>query len=335
LSGTIGGEVRRARIDQTTTALMQAVFTIVTPVFGLILLGWAAMRIKLLTEQGAEGLTAFVFYVAIPCLLFGSVARGSLAAGDHVRVALAYFAALLIVFAASIAIARAAFGAGLAEAAVFATNVTFGNTVMIGIPLVFFAWGSVGEGPTLAIVGFHSIVLLPLATMLVELGRAERTPLGRTLAVTGVAIARNPVITSLLAGIAWSWLDFGLPAPVERLMAMLAAAAGPCALFALGTSLAGFKIAGDLTQSLAVTILKLVALPVAVAVIGRFVFALDPLSVAIATVVAAMPTGANAFILANKYKLFERRSASAVLISTALSFVTLSVLLAWLAPAAG
>lgn len=313
---------------------MQAVFTIVTPVFGLILLGWAAMRIQLLTEQGAEGLTAFVFYVAIPCLLFGSVARGSLGAGEHVRVALAYFTALLIVFAAAIPIARAAFGAGLAEAAVFATNVTFGNTVMIGIPLVFFAWGDVGEGPTLAIAGFHSIVLLPLATMLVELGLAEHAALSRTLAVTGMAIVRNPVIMSLLAGIVWTWLDFGMPAPAERLISMLAAAAGPCALFALGTSLAGFKIAGDLTQSLAVTILKLVALPFAVAVVALFVFRLDPTAVAVATVVAAMPTGANAFVLANKYKLFERRSASSVLISTALSFVTLSALMAWLAPAA-
>jgi hypothetical protein len=314
---------------------MQAVFTIVTPVFGLILLGWAAMRIKLLTEEGANGLTAFVFYVAIPCLLFGSVARGSLAAGDHVRVALAYFTALLIVFALAIPIARALFGARLAEASVFATNVTFGNTVMIGIPLAFFTWGPAAEGPTLAIVGFHSIILLPLATMLVELGLAERAPLRRTLAVTGQAIARNPVITSLLAGIAWTWLGFGLPAPVERLMAMLAAAAGPCALFALGTSLAGFKVAGDLTQSLSVTALKLAALPAAVAVVALFIFQLEPLQVAVATVVAAMPTGANAFILANKYKLFERRSASAVLISTALSFATLSLLLAWLAPAAG
>lgn len=313
---------------------MQAVFAIVTPVFGLILLGWAAMRIRLLTEQGAEGLTVFVFYIAIPCLLFGSVARGSLVAGEHVRVALAYFVALLAVFAAAIPIARSGFGTGLAEASVFATNVTFGNTVMIGIPLVFFAWGPAGEGPTLAIAGFHSLVLLPLATTLVEIGLAERAPLSRTLAATGLAIAKNPVITSLVAGMAWSWLGFGLPAPVEQLMTMLAAAAGPCALFALGTSLSGFKIAGDLTQSLGVTILKLVALPIAVAVSTLFVFRIDPLAAAVAIVLAGMPTGANAFILANKYKLFERRSASSVLISTALSFVTLSALLAWLAPAA-
>lgn len=73
--------------------------------------------------------------------------------------------------------------------------------------------------------------------------------------------------------------------------------------------------------------MKLVALPLIVWLLARHLFALPPLEVAVATIAAAMPTGANVFILARRYDLYLRRAASTVLISTVGSVVTISVIL--------
>jgi hypothetical protein len=117
------------------------------------------------------------------------------------------------------------------------------------------------------------------------------------------------------------------------LIDLLAAAATPAALFSLGATLAGFRLAGDLGESLVVVAIKLLVLPLVVWLFATRVFHLGDLDTAVATTCAALPTGSNAFILAQRYDLYVARAASSVLISTALSIVTLGALLAALAPA--
>jgi hypothetical protein len=78
--------------------------------------------------------------------------------------------------------------------------------------------------------------------------------------------------------------------------------------------------------------MKLVVHPAIMAVFAFYVVGLPPLAAAVAILTAACPSGANVFIMARQYDLYLGRSASAVLISTALSVVTLSLLLAILKP---
>ena len=106
----------------------------------------------------------------------------------------------------------------------------------------------------------------------------------------------------------------------------------PCALFALGATMAGYRIAGDLKDSVAITALKLGLHPLLVWLLATEVFAVSPLHTAVATIVAALPVGVNVFILARAYDTYVRRSASAVLISTALSVLTTGLVLAQFAP---
>ena len=78
--------------------------------------------------------------------------------------------------------------------------------------------------------------------------------------------------------------------------------------------------------------LKLLALPVVVWLCCTWIFPIDPIWAAVATVIAAQPVGANVFILAQQYDTYTARAASAVLISTILSVLVLGLLLAGLAP---
>jgi malonate transporter len=115
---------------------------------------------------------------------------------------------------------------------------------------------------------------------------------------------------------------------------MLKAAAPPAALFAVGASLARFRLVGDPAQSAAIILLKLLGLPAVVWAISAHIFGLSPLNVAVATLGAAMPSGVNAFLLASAYNTYRERSATAVVVSTALAIVTIGLLIAVLAPAA-
>ncbi len=316
---------------------MQSILETVLPIFGLILCGYLVGRRGWMSEEAIKGLNTFVFYFAIPALLFRSMARGL--GPIEFTIAGAYLSAVLVTFILAWGLALLLFRTGLAERTLFGMGSIFSNTVLLGIPLIFTALGEEGGLQLMLIITFHAILIFPVITVLIELGRSARgeggVGWGTMMANAAKALAINPIILALLAGIAYGASDLALPAPADRFLVLLGGAAAPCALFALGASLTGFTIAGDLKETLAIVVMKLLVHPAIMAVMAFYVFELPPLAAVVAILTAAIPSGANVFIMARQYNIYLARSASAVLISTALSVVTLSILLAvlkaWLA----
>jgi len=310
---------------------MQAILETVLPVFGLVLCGYVVGRKNWMSEEAIKGLSTFVFYFAIPALLFRAMARG--AGPIEFTIVAAYFSAVLTTFLLALLVARLLFRTGPAERVLFGMGTVFSNTVLLAIPLVFTALGEEAGRQLMLIITFHAVLIFPVVTVLIEvaLGAGQRW---RRLALnTAKSLALNPIILAPLAGIAYGQSGLPLPGAGERFLALLGGAAAPCALFALGASLAVFKISGDLKETFGIVAMKLVVHPAAMAVFALYVFDLPPLAAAVAILTAACPSGANVFIMARQYDLYLGRSASAVLISTAVSVVTLSLLLAFLKPA--
>jgi predicted permease len=312
---------------------VQSVVEIVLPVFGLVLAGWALAQTSVLSREGVRGLSNFVFYIAIPTLLFRTMARGAVPANVEWGIVLSYFGGCLLLFAATLPLGRLLFGLRTDEAAVLAMGATFSNTLLLGVPLVLAAFGEAGLLPIMLIVAFHSTTLITLTTIVVELSRGRRGGQGRIALATLKALAQNPVVVGLAAGLVWGAADLPLPKPVDRFAQLLAGAAPACALFALGATLAGHRIAGNLAESLTMVALKLVAHPLIVWLLATQVFAIDPMWAAIATITAALPVGANVFVLAQKYEIYVQRSTSATLLSTAVAVLTVALLVGLLAPA--
>jgi malonate transporter len=310
---------------------MSVILGVVLPVFGLILVGFGSVRAKLLDAAGVRGLSAFVFHLALPALLFRSLSQGSGGPPAGAGVVYAYFTGCLLAYGLAMAVGRLAFGNRLEEQAMLAITATFSNSVQLGIPVIFTAFGAAGERPALLVIAFHSVTLLTLTTVLVEIGLGRGQGPLRAPVLVVKSLAANPLILAIFAGIAWGWTGWTLPGPAAEFLRLLAGAAGPCALFALCASLAGLPLRGDLAESLAVSAIKLFLLPAAVWLCARFVFPVPPIEEAVATVLAALPTGVNPFILAQRYDLYVRRSASVIVLTTALAFVTLSAVLAMLA----
>jgi len=311
---------------------MQSVIDVVVPVFGLIGAGYLLGRTPLLSEEGLRGLTNFVFYVAIPALLFRTLARGLPEGALDFGVVYAYFGGAAAVYAIAMPLARVVFGITFVEQALFGMGAVFSNTVMLGLPLVYTAFGDAGIAPITLIIGFHSVLLIGTATILVEAGQGKGANVGTVLLAVGKSLVKNPVILALAVGAGWSVLRLPVPEVLDRFITLLSGAAAPCALAALGASLTMFKLGGDLRESLALTLFKLAAHPAAVWLLATYVFPLDPTWRAVAVVVAALPVGANVFVLAQSYNIYVARAASAILISTILSVFTVSLLMVVFAP---
>lgn len=311
---------------------MTILFGIIAPVFALIVMGAAAVRLRLLEMVAVRGMSDFVFYAAMPSLLFGSVAGAPPL--RLVDVAGSFLAGAALLFLAAVIIARTVLRAQLAQASVFALNCVFGNTVMLGIPVIDAAYGREGVAYLLAVIAFHSGILLPLATVLIEAdpashgGRAGRGPFA-VMRAAAPGLLRNPVVVSIVLAFLWRATGFAIPAPVQRLLGLLGAAGPPLALFCLGATLPRPTGWSDLREVSIAALFKLVLMPALVAVIAHAV-GVSGVAFAVVVMASALPTGANAFLLARRFATMAEASASTVVVSTVLSIATLTLLLTWL-----
>jgi hypothetical protein len=307
---------------------MQTSISIVAPLFALILTGFIFVRAKLLGPDGVKGIGTFVFNLAVPALLFRSMVNGLPHDGAGVAVVYVYYLGAAIVFALSMLIGRIAFGFDLVHQALMAIAATFSNAVLIGIPLVFAAFGREGQIAVLLITSLHSAIFVTLATVLVEIGRGGGT---KPLAILKT-VAANPLLVSVLVGAAWALTGQPIPGPLETFTSLLASAAAPVALFALGATLAQFPVRGAVQDIATITVLKMVVHPALVWMLAHYAFRLTPTETAVAVIIAALPTGVNPFILAQRYGIYVQRAASSVVVTTALAVVTAALLLAWFKP---
>ena len=306
---------------------METTVESVLPVFGLVLCGYLVGRSRLLTVEGVTGLTRFVFYVAIPVLLFRTISRNELPDWSDLSVLFAYYGGCFGLFLLACVIGRLLFALPMDQLGIFAIGSVYANTVLLGLPLMLAVHGEAGLLPILLIISFHNTLLLPWTTVVIEIGRGQPGQWGHVLGSSLKALVTNPVVIALAFGLIVAALRLGLPKPADRMAELLGAAAAPCALFALGASLAGYRIAGRLSESMTIVALRLVAHPVIVWFLARYLFELDPLWTAVATLTAALPTGANVFVLSQSYGLYVARATSATLISTGLSIFTVAALL--------
>jgi malonate transporter len=312
---------------------LEPILNIVLPVFGLVFAGYFVALTPILTPERVKGLTNFVFWVAIPVLLFRTMSEITLPENIDPLIPVAYFAGAWTVFGVMLLVGRFLFGLPLDQAGVMAMGCSFSNLVLMGLPVAILAFGNQGLVAILFVISFHPPIMISIPTIVVEIARGRTGSLRKTIVAVVTTLLRNPIIIGLVAGLLWGATGLDLPKPVGKFADLLKAAGPPTALFAVGASLTQFKIAGDLPQSLTIVVIKLIALPATVWVFSTYVFGLAPIWAAVNTLAASMPVGVNVFLLASAYDTYLARAATAVLVSTGVAVVTVGALLTLLAPA--
>lgn len=306
---------------------MADILTIIAPVFLLIILGYGLGRTRLFPEGSSAILIAFVWYIAIPALLFGSLAPRELPHASELVLVGAYYGSLAVLYGLAMLVARFVFRLTLAEQGIFALSACFANGGFVGIPIIEGAYGAEGVRMFLVLLSFHSLTLLPTTTIVMEHAKGRGEAGSHILVRTFMSIRHNPIILALVTGLTWSALSLPFPEWLERLVGLPAASASPVGLFAAGLALSRVQISGDLKQAAVAMVLKLLLLPVVVFAVAHFWLALPDMWVGVATLMAALPSGMIAYTFAMQHGIGSRRAATTVLISTGGSAVTLSVVL--------
>ena len=322
------------------------------PVFGLMALGFAAARGRVIDAAGARGLVLFAFNFSIPALLLTSMAGLDLPEDPEWGYLAAFYVASVLVYALAAVLARTLFGRSLREQAIFGMGAAFSNLVLIGIPVVLTAFGPDATLPMMVIIGFHSATFMPLTVLLIEAdgpaieadgpggeaddpggvgekagGGAGEKREGSRAGRVAAGIVANPIILGIVLGLGVNLAGGSLWSGVEAILDFLGAAAVPCALFAVGASLATLPVGGEAPESLLLTLLKLVVHPALVWLIAVPVMGLGGLAVSVAVVLAAMPSAVNVYLFGARYEAASGVAARTVLLTTVGSVVTLAVVL--------
>lgn len=305
---------------------MESVFGIVFPVFGIVLCGYGAGRIKLLGPASSEALNGFVYWVALPALFLQGLAKAPLDRILDWPLISAYLGGIAVIFALSFVVARLVFPGRIGALGLHALAASFPNSGYMGIPLFFLAFGEAGSLPVIVANVAQSITVFFVALFLIEFDGGSGSA-GRRLVTIFKNLLLNPFLIAAAAGLGLNAAGVGIGGPVETMVKTLAAAASPCALFALGLFLVGKPITRGLPEVSWLAVAKLVLHPLVAWLIAAPLLALPADTVRALVLIAALPTGALVFVVAQRYNVYVQRGSAAVLVSTVLSVFTISALM--------
>ena len=313
-----------------TVNLSHPVLSALLPVGLLIGIGFVVGRLRFIRAESVRDLSNLVFLVLVQALLFRTMSAVHVERLDFGAMALYHGVAGALFFAV---LALRGFDS---RAAVLALASIFSNTVMIGVPLVGLAYGDAGLVQLFTLISTHALVLLTLATVVLELLSAReraREPgapprhMARTVALAVKNAVIHPVPLPIIAGLLYAQTGWGLPPVVDRPLQLLGNAFGPVALVLVGVTLAQTAVGAQFRGALAIAVVKTFVHPLLMALAG-WAAGLRGLPLAVMVVAASLPIGANVFLFSQRYRKAEALVTASVAVSTALALVSVSAAMA-------
>ncbi|WP_222615691.1 AEC family transporter [Dyella telluris] len=307
---------------------MNVLLNIVLPVFALIGAGWLARRKQWLGPTAAAELNRFVVYVAMPALLFRIMATASWSDLAQPGFTAAFGIGCGVIFVAAIAQGRRR-GHDLADASLGGLNASYANVGFIGFPLCLAAFGP----SSLTSVTISAIVtvcaLFGVSVALMEWSQNQGSGL-HILRKSLVSVVRNPMVMAPVVGVIYGATVSTVPTGADHFLKYLSDAASPCALVSLGAFIGEERQPTRWSKVSPLVALKLFGQPSVTWVFAHMVFHLSPALTGVAVVIAALPTGTGPYMLANMYGRDAQAVAGSILMSTLLSLITITGLIALL-----
>ncbi len=294
----------------------------------MIILGYILARAKIIDAAAGRGISLFVFNVAIPAFLFRTVS--TMASQDAPPYALwfAYFGGLALTWIITAIVSRYVDSLDHSSGAAASMAAGFGNLALLGTPLALSHFGNGVAAPVGLILSVHAPILWFTATLHRELARhSANFSVANTARELFHQLATNGIVLALASAALWRLTGLGLTPVVDRMLSMLSDASVPTALVALGVSLAGYSLRGSFGGMFTLIGLKMLLMPVLVFAFARYAVSLPDLWLKVAVLFAAMPTGANAFLFAQRNDEAVPAVSGAIALGTGLAAISASILL--------
>lgn len=297
---------------------------IVLPVFLVIILGWILRRIGMIDARFLEQVNRLVYYVCLPLLLFykiatadfGSSFNGALVGGSMLGVTIGFMVSYG--YAAWRRYPPATLGA-------FAQGSFRGNLAYMGLAIVFNAYGDEGLTRASVLMGFLVPLYNLLAVSALLLPHRHRGQ-GQGWRFWLRQVVGNPLIVAACAGIAWSFFSWPLPVVVTRGLSIASGMTLPLALLSLGGAFSVERLKGDLFCAMMATATKLVWIPLLAFVLLR-VLGVSGLDLQVGVLMAGAPAAMATYIMAQQMEGDAELAGSIVVMSTALSALSYTIVL--------
>lgn len=306
---------------------MSEVISLALPFFGLIFLGYGAGRFVDLPESGLAWLNFFVVYCALPALFFRLLSETPIDEIANWGFVFGTTFSTYVAFALAFCIGVVITGGQIREATIQGLIGAYSNIGYMGPGLTLAALGIASTVPTALIFCFDNALLFMLTAFLMAIGGTENLSKFDLVVNAMKKLFLHPFIIATIAGIVAAALELQIPFAINRLLEFLASAAAPCALFAMGVTVALRPVKRLPMEMPALLLIKLVIHPVIVFTVLVWLGGIDPLWVKTAVLMACLPPAANVFVLATQYRTYIERASSSILIGTAVSVLTVTTFL--------
>ncbi|MBK7983495.1 MAG: AEC family transporter [Candidatus Competibacteraceae bacterium] len=291
------------------------------PIFAMILLGAGLRWLRFPGDGFWPAAERFTYFVLFPALLVHQLALARLT-GYAVKPVALIIVMLLLVMTAAVYVLRPWLKVdGPAFTSVYQGVIRFNTYVGLAVVLAVFH----NEGGTMA--ALVMAIMIPLINVLCVLVLTAHAGGGATLDGILRGLISNPLIVACLVGIGLNVTDIGLPLGSAAVLDILARAALPLGLLAVG---AGLRLDALTRPGLLVgtSVLKLLVMP---ALAGVLCWLVNPgrLEAVVLVTFAALPSASAAYILARQLGGDGALIAAILTVETALALVTLPVVLLW------
>lgn len=303
---------------------MLDVITLALPFFGLILLGYGAGKMKNIPEAGLAWMNFFVIYLALPALFFRLLSETPFEQLANFSYIAATTFTTYIVFAISFCIGVVATRGSIGESTILGIAGAYSNVGYMGPGLTLAVLGEQATVPTALILTFDNALMFILAPLLMALAGTENETILGTLKQIVIKIFTHPFILATIAGVSAAAFEFRPPQAINTLLLYLSNAAAPCALFAMGVSIAIRPIGRIPIELPLVLSVKLLLHPILIFLLLSWLGGFDPSWVATAVLMSCLPPATNVFVIAQQYGTYVQRASSFVLVGTAVSIITVT-----------
>ncbi|WP_417682857.1 AEC family transporter [Roseibium sp.] len=309
---------------------MLSVLSITAPIFILIGLGFLAVKSGILPAAAAPGMGRFVLYFSLPALIFGTLSRMEFSEVIEPNYLLVYASASLFALLVGVILHRKLVGNTLPLSGVKGMGMAVSNSAFIGYPVLLQVFGEPPAQAFAMSLMVENLLIIPLALIIIESGgRDDSTSRRQHFATVFTRVLKNPLVLAIGAGMLVSLLQLPLPQVIDKTLNMLAQTSAAVALFSIGGVLVGTSIRGNVSAIPAVVAGKLLLHPLLVFLLLMLVPGMDQDLRLSMLLLASMPMFSVFPIIAGNYG-FGQTSASILIITTLMSFFTLTLMIALL-----
>jgi len=300
---------------------------IVSSVFGYILFGFFVNKLQILPKKYIDYFDFTGFNILLPLALIIYFWQVSFPQIDSIGLIISFFASGIFIFITGFLISKQFLNFKTDDSALFGLASCFGNTVAMGIPLMYAVLGPINTIPYMILVFFHGIIHFSYTVIIIEVYRNRKKSIVEIFYQILLGIIKNIVLFGMIIGFILNYSNLIVPSIMKEPLDIFVKLALPMVLISLGLALGNFKIRENIYGALLLTILKNFIHPIIAFFLAHFILELDSLLVIIVTMAAALPSGSQSYYFAYRYNSLQAVVSSNVVLSTFVSFFTLSLLL--------